>query len=528
MLKKALEEKLANLFDNIQVAGLDVELDFSKQDNLIKVSLKTSNPIEKGSKYQFFRDFIRLKLYVFDRDTYQIAKNNFWANKRALERDNRVKTRSFNSIYLNLGSYNVKETSDTLDMSLGIAFRQLKDVYFGILVYVDYKALENYEGGGVELQKDYEDFGSKLVLLQVYDEFGFNPVSLAHYVPDLISPAIGEIYQGPYVGLNATSKFRLNALAQDKEGFYADYSQSFINGSDAVVGTQIYKGLIPERPSDIFTFLKTLDISLSESTTLTDNTPIVEVLPKTKGQYNVDIYDNMALLTVNKDYMRDTTSVDVQEPIIKSLTIDGKSYSNPLVVDNGDNYTVIVPVVSYKLKTRVKLEYTLSSKINSKPLIGSSLSLPLVSGVTEQNILRNIEFEVSTRLFSIEQVGFSLNQVDIDNIYNAKVRPNSFFTDVLKKKATQLVLEKKERSTPLDFPKSDQLVLGTLLGGFEDIVLETQVEPARTYQVQEISRLDIAGTTISETWVTSILGVIPEKLQRVLINDIEQFRFIGK
>ena len=524
MLKKALEEKLANLFDNIQITGLDVEVDSSKQDNLIKVSLGTSNPIEKGSKYQFFRDFIRLKLYVFDRDTYQIAKNNFWANKRALERDKRVKTRSFNSIYLNLGSYNIKETSDTLDMSLGIAFRQLKDVYFGILVYVDYKALENYGGGGVELQKDYEDFGSKLVLLQVYDEFGFNPVSLVHYVPDLNTPATGEIYQGPYQRLNSRDK----VLLKDNNS-YEDFTDLYIDLSEAVIGTDDYKGFNPDKKSDNFTFLKTLDLSLSGLAVLTDNTPIVEVLPKTKGQYNVDIYDNMALLTVNKDYMRDTTSVDVQEPIIKSLTIDGKSYSNPLVVDNGDNYTVIVPVGSYKLKTRVKLEYTLSSKINSKPLIGSSLSLPLVSGVTEQNILRNIEFEVSTRLFSIEQVGFSLSQVDIDNIYNAKVRPNSFFTDVLKKKATQLVLGKNERSTPLDFPKSDQLALGTLIvGDFEDIVLETQVEPARTYQIQEISRLDISGTTISETWVTSILGVIPGKLQRVLINDIEQFRFIGK
>ena len=567
---KALEEKLAGLFDNIKITGLDIDINYDRKPDKfkMKLSLSTSNPIEKGSKYQYLRDFIKVRLYGFDRQQFQDAKVDFWNKKGTFKG-----VKFDGTVYKNESlKYSVKETDDTLDMvfpnitigtqintnsnivipqlietdntldmvfpniTIGnqikigsnIVISQLKDFYLGILLYIDYNSLGDIEK--IELQKDYEDFGSKLVLLQVYDENGFNPVSLVHYTYTVNGP--NSIYQGPYVELNATSKILLNALVQDKKGFYTGYSQAFINTSDAVVGTQIYKGLNPQNTLDVFTFLKTTELSLTSLANVVDTTPVLPLVEVSDGTYNIDIYNNMALLTVNKGFIGSTRlSASDYTPLIKSLTIGDFRFDAPLVIDSGGSLTVIVENKAFpKGELTVKLEYTLSSILNSKPLVGSPLMFPPFLNVTTENVLKNFAFKVSARKQSILNFDYQTSQADIDKHYNpTPPPPKSFFKDVLRDQATQVILEASQRSTPLDFPKSDQLVNQlTLSTSLLDFSLDVVTPPTKNYVIQEISRFDIKGTTVSETWVNSVLGVIPGKLQRVLEGNNEMFRFIGK
>jgi len=530
-LLKALEEKLAGLFENIKITGLDIDINNDRKPDKdkfkMKLSLGTSNPIEKGSKYQYLRKFIKVRLYGFSDSRYELARTGFW------ERKGTFKDIKFDgTVYKNNSTYyNVKETADTLDMVFpNIVIPELKDFYLGVLLYIDYKSLGDIEN--IKLQKDYEDFGSKLVLLQVYDENGFNPVSLVHYVPDTKVPTVGEIYQGPYVELIKNKKINLKTLAKDSNGFYADYSEDFIDGSDAVVGTQTYKGLNPQKPSDVFTFLKTTELSLTSLANVVDTTPVLPLVEVSDGTYNIDIYNNMALLTVNKGFIGSTRlSASDYTPLIKSLTIGDFRFDAPLVIDSGGSLTVIVENKAFpKGELTVKLEYTLSSILNSKPLVGSPLMFPPFLNVTTENVLKNFAFKVSARKQSILNFDYQTSQADIDKHYNpTPPPPKSFFKDVLRDQATQVILEASQRSTPLDFPKSDQLVNQlTLSTSLLDFSLDVVTPPTKNYVIQEISRFDIKGTTVSETWVNSVLGVIPGKLQRVLEGNNEMFRFIGK
>lgn len=483
---KALEEKLAGLFENIKITGLDIDINNDRKPDKdkfkMKLSLGTSNPIEKGSKYQYLRKFIKVRLYGFSDSRYELARTGFW------ERKGTFKDIKFDgTVYKNNSTYyNVKETADTLDMVFpNIVIPELKDFYLGVLLYIDYKSLGDNEN--IKLQKDYEDFGSKLVLLQVYDENGFNPVS-----PVYFATGVGDfLYQGPYVELIKNKKINLKTLAKDSNGFYADYSEDFIDGSDAVVGTQTYKGLNPQNPSDVFTFLKTTELSLTSLTNVVDTTPVLDVPLKeiepdgsyNVASYNIDIYNNMALLTVSKEFIKETgISASNYTPSIKSLTIGDFRFNSPLVIDSGGSFTVIVKNKSFpKGKISVKLEYTLSSNLNSKPLVGSPLMSPPFLNVTTENVLEKIEFKVSARKQSALNFDYQTSQADIDRYYNPTTPPpKSFFKDVLRDQATQVILEANQRSTPLDFPKSDQLVNQlTLPPAFLDISLDVGTPPTK-------------------------------------------------
>ncbi len=515
---KSLEDNLETLFETIKLEEVSLELKDTHQS--LKVIVETKNPIVQESSFAFFRNFLKAKMLVFGKNVLSKAKNNFWHDLKAIEKESFV----FESqdVYSQNQNYISKEKGDILKLVFEpklIFPRPLKDVYTAIVLYVDYKALG--ETQNVSFEKIYEHFGAKSLLLQLYDQ-DFNPKILTKYKPVLSGNNFvpqEEIYQGAYTSLSPRDKFDIQ-----ESGFYPNLDPKEV---DWVVGSELYQGKTPRVATERFQFLKETSVDIANVSKVFTKEEVLNVTP-VKDKYSVDVYPNMLVFSVSKDFLKDELTGNLQKEQIESLsTLQGgvKKIYTPKILEYGKIYYLIVPNHLKNDSFEVILNYSLFSQMNKKPLRDSSLYVPHTSFKTT-NAKRDLRITVKRNSFrtSNKKVSFALSKTEAEAVYNPANTEENFFADVLGGLTSQTTRGTSSQ-TPLDFNKSDLEVV--LPQKPSDFLVVSSTTPQQTITFEKLTSASLTKTTLRENWQPANI-LQKDGIYRAILNNTEEFRFIAK